>query len=482
MIEKRVRTLLSIEYENRLLIHEKNSFSRVFDYTQMLIDAGYEVILYNDIEAFRLTYENKLRGTKTKAAIISCCHMYIPYDIKTAFYEIELSLDALYPKLNSAVLVEHLNDIELIDYVYDSLYEDQKTEDQTSRFIERKVLTKVAIAPFIAARDADLLEEAKSASSYLDWIGIAKKNAKLSVYAASIGTERSPLDIDMEFERFIFDGYQKLSGVVTKNAPSILPKAIDMIAGGKIALIVADGMSLFDFEIVSKHFSGFEYDYNCSFAMIPTTTSISRQSLLSGKYPQQLSDPFSLTKEESGFYDAASGHGYTKQQAFYARGYDSLPGPLVRFATIIINDIDDMVHGQMQGRQGMYNDVTLFAKTGRLQGLISSLLESGFSVYLTADHGNAHCVGGGSTKRTGVETETKSKRMIVLKDFAEISDDLSDRTIVYPGYYMDKSYQYLICKGNTSFDNKSNDVMTHGGISIEEVIVPFIKIRSKHNG
>lgn len=290
MIEERVRTLLSIEYENRLLIHEKNSFSSVFDYAQMLIDAGYEVILYDDIEAFRLTYENNLRGTKAKAAIISRSHMYIPYDIKTAFYEVELSLDALYPKLNSAVLLEHLNDIELIDYVYDSLYEEQKTEAQTRHFIEQKVLTKAAISPFIASRDADLLKEAENASSYFDWICIAKKNAKLGVYAASIGKERSPLTIDNEFERFIFDGYQKLSGMVTKNAPSILPKAIDMIAGGKAAIIVADGMSLFDFEIMSKYFSDFEYDYNCSFAMIPTTTSISRQSLLSGKYPQQLSD------------------------------------------------------------------------------------------------------------------------------------------------------------------------------------------------
>ena len=69
MIEERIRTLLSVEYENRLLIHEMNSFSSVFDYAQMLIDAGYEVILYDDIETFRLMYENNLRGTKAKAAI-----------------------------------------------------------------------------------------------------------------------------------------------------------------------------------------------------------------------------------------------------------------------------------------------------------------------------------------------------------------------------------------------------------------------------
>ena len=276
--------------------------------------------------------------------------------------------------------------------------------------------------------------------------------------------------------------YQKLSGIVSKTAPSILTKAIDMIAGGKVALIVADGMSLFDFEILSRHFDGFEYDYSCSFALIPTTTSISRQSLLAGKYPQQLDNQFSLAKEEAQFYEAAAAHGYTKQQTFFHRGIDSLPGPLVRFAAIVFNDIDNMVHGQKQGRQGMYNDTTLLAKTGKIQSMIFGLLEAGFSVYLTSDHGNTNCIGLGMVKKHGVETETKSRRMVVLKDFAEITDVLSQRTTIYPGYYLDKAYKYLVCKNNQSFDNMNDDVMTHGGISIEEVIVPFVKIRSNNNG
>lgn len=482
MIEKRVRKLLSIEYESRLLIHDTHYFSKVFDYYQMLDESGYEVIEYEDVEAFRYKYETELRNTKKKAAVISHNHIYIPYDIKRAFYEVELSFGTLFPKLNSSILSKHLDDIELIDYAYDTLFNELKTEAQTKCFIERDAMSKSKISSFISIQDKSLLCDAMKASSYTDWISIAKRNAKLGVYAASIGIDRSPLQIDNEFERFISDGYQKLSGIVAKDAPAILPKAIDLIAGGKVALIVADGMSLFDFEIMSRYFTDFEYDYKCSFALIPTTTSISRQSLLSGKYPQQLSNPFSLAKEESGFYAAAIDHEYTKQQTFYARGYDALPGPLVHFAAIIVNDIDDIVHGQTQGRQGMFNDVTLLAQTGKMQRLITALLENGFSVYLTADHGNTHCIGDGAIKHTGVETETKSKRMIILKDFAETTDDLKKRTLVYPGYYMNKSYQYLICKGNSSFDNKGDDVMTHGGISIEEVIVPFIKIRSKNNG
>ncbi|MBR6050057.1 MAG: PglZ domain-containing protein, partial [Clostridia bacterium] len=91
-------------------------------------------------------------------------------------------------------------------------------------------------------------------------------------------------------------------------------------------------------------------------------------------------------------------------------------------------------------------------------------------------------IGEGSFKKSGVETETKSKRMVVLKDFADVSDDLCNRTFNYPGYYMNKNFKYRICNDRTSFDNKGEDVMTHGGISLEEVIVPFVEIRRKING
>lgn len=50
--------------------------------------------------------------------------------------------------------------------------------------------------------------------------------------------------------------------------------------------------------------------------------------------------------------------------------------------------------------------------------------------------------------------------------------------IEYPKYYMNKAFDYLICDVGDSFDAKGEEVMTHGGITIDEVIVPFIKIKA----
>jgi len=209
--------------------------------------------------------------------------------------------------------------------------------------------------------------------------------------------------------------------------------------------------------------------------MIPTTTSISRQSLLSGKYPQELDKPFSLSNEEKEFFAAAESHGYAGNQVMYSRDYEPDIRAFTKLITIIVNDIDEIVHGQKQGRAGMYNDMELLGKTGKLQNLIKHLYKQEFNVFITSDHGNTPCVGVGSF-RSGIEIETRSARMAVMKDFAEKNDLLAQNTTEYPGYYLDKSYQYYICNHGISFDSRGKLVMTHGGISLDEIIVPFIKI------
>lgn len=481
MIEKRVRKILQIEYEKRLLIYDKEDFASCFDYALLLMANDFAVYIYDDIERIRYMYETQMKGNDTPCAIIVKDDIYVPTDIRNDFFEVSLSLKTVYPQMDEKILHNYVYDLDLIDRSYDDFERNCLRESQTGYYISKFSYSGNNVRAYIKEREDEIRSRLVKTPTYSDWIQIAILNARLERYSCLHNIQRNQNFIDEAFKQFVENGYQKLYGVTSTGAPVILPKVIDKLATGeKVALVVADGMSMFDFEVLSEYMNAFEYSLGGSFALIPTTTSISRQSLLAGKYPQQLENPFSLAKEETGFYAAAQEHGYSKQQSFYGRGYDAEPNSVTKFAAIIVNDIDDMVHGQHQGRMGMFNDVTLWAKEGKLQALIKKLLDKGFRVYLTADHGNTHCIGGGSIKKLGVETETKSKRMVVLKDFAEASDDLKGRTYVYPGHYMDKKYQYLICSGRTSFDNKNEDVMTHGGISLEEVIVPFVEVRKKN--
>ena len=238
-------------------------------------------------------------------------------------------------------------------------------------------------------------------------------------------------------------------------------------------------MSEFDWKILSSSFTHIPYEQTAVFAMIPTTTSISRQCLLSDKYPSQLLKPWKQSKEKAEFVSCAKAHGFADNQIGYGRGYDVDFGSFVRCGAIIINDVDDIVHSQRQGRQGMYLDISALSGQGELARLTERYLARGFDVYITADHGNTPCVGLGKLMGTGVEMETKSRRMLVLQDFADEKFLMEKYGLIkYPKYYLSKDLVYLICNVGDSFDARGEGVITHGGISIDEVIVPFIKIKA----
>ena len=78
-----------------------------------------------------------------------------------------------------------------------------------------------------------------------------------------------------------------------------------------------------------------------------------------------------------------------------------------------------------------------------------------------------------------VDVETKSHRMLVLKDIADKKKMIDKFELVeYPKYYLPREFDYLICDTATSLDAAGQQVMTHGGMTIDEVVVPFIMIKA----
>ena len=483
MLEK-----LSAKVENRLLIFDFDGIKERFDYPCLLEGMGFYVLRYSGAAEFRYLYHSESENGCKKVALIVSRTQYVPYDIHKGYYSVDLSLEKLFPNLNKeAILKDKSLDFDLLYGAYGQLFKKLTMKEDSSDYIISQVYSKENIKKYIRQSKDGLAEDvAAEHIEFSAWMSIAAQKGKTEYLAARSGLKTDLSFVDTEFAKFILRGYSSLSGVTHKGHPAVLVnRVLDAIANvkEKTALIVMDGMSVFDFTAFASDFDDIDFEENYVFAMIPTTTAISRQSLLSGKFPVELSNPFSLSREENEFLQAFKDRGYADNQAAYARGYSPDYRPGVKFLCVIVNDIDDLVHGQTQGRAGMYNDVTLLAKTGRLQKLITKLFADGFTVYLTSDHGNTLCTGLGAPHGMGVEVETKSKRALVLRDFANGAELIEKYNLTdYPGFYLDKQYKYLICESGRSFDVKGSEVMTHGGISIDEVIVPFIKIKAVQNG
>lgn len=150
--------------------------------------------------------------------------------------------------------------------------------------------------------------------------------------------ELDTTEINRCFRDYILKYYGKLSTTIVRESPVLVSKAMDFMHehSKKFIIIVMDGMSEFDWRILSKSFDGIHYHKAATFAMIPTVTSVSRQCLLSNKYPRELVNPWSQNKEKQEFINCAKNMGFVDVQISYQRGYDADFGSLIRCGAVII--------------------------------------------------------------------------------------------------------------------------------------------------
>jgi hypothetical protein len=471
----------------RILLFDADDLEQKTCYLREFENHGFKTIRYKNDLQFRIEWEDWFKYGEGKYLILAKVGDYVPYDIRKLCgqYQFRISFSDLFPKLNSECIRQRENiNFDLLCMAYDKLYEDALTYQKTEDFINHVVYNQKNVTEYVHSLQKDIKVMIGSAANYCDWIQIAEKKSELDVYCAEYRIELNAEFVHAPFLQFILDEFGKLSGKIASDTPVLVKGAMEYMQSHseRFVIIVMDGMSEFEWTILSRYFAGIQYKRSSAYAMIPTITSLSRQSLVSGKFPIQLMNPWSTSKERKEFVDCAMRLGFRKEQIEYHRGYDADFSALIRCGCIIINDIDDMVHGQRQGRQGMYHDIDYLGSTGKLTALVRNLVSKGFDVYISADHGNTPCTGQGKLMKLGVETETRSHRMLVLEEFAD-KEKMKEQydMIEYPKYFLDKKYNYLICNIGKSFDASGEKVMTHGGITVDEVIVPFIKIKAVDN-
>ncbi|WP_295362594.1 PglZ domain-containing protein [uncultured Pseudoramibacter sp.] len=472
-----------------MVLYDEDGLEEKTHYLDEFENRGFQIIRYKDDLSFRIEWEDQFKNGRDKYLILAQPKAYIPYDILQACgsYRFRISLANLFSRLNVQCVRDWPNlNYDLLCMAYKSLFDDCRTYDKTKDFIDDVVYGKDNVREYVNQRIKDVSVQVEKAQNYRDWSKVAEAKSEIDVFCAVYGIDANAEFVQEPFLKYVLENFGKLSGKITsdRETPVLVKGAMDYMYShsDKFVIIVMDGMSEFDWTILSQSFGDIKYERSAAFAMIPTITSLSRQSLVSSKYPLQLLSPWSTSKEGKEFTDCAMSFDLRKEQVEYHRGYDADFGPTIRCGCVIINDIDDMVHGQQQGRSGMYRDVEYLASTKKLATLVRNLLGKGFDVYISADHGNTPCVGQGKLMKLGVETETKSHRMLVLEQFAN-KEKMKEQydMIEYPKYFLDKKYDYLICNIGKSFDAKGDKVMTHGGITVDEVIVPFIKIKAVDN-
>ncbi|MEV5114453.1 BREX-3 system phosphatase PglZ [Peribacillus frigoritolerans] len=339
---------------------------------------------------------------------------------------------------------------------------------------------------------------------YKDWIEIAELAAEYKYNAfesMDTGYDEEAEKVMMKVNHSFQDWMLKQFHTLTSLPPFPSPKMVHHIPhtiqarktnNEKVALLVLDGMNFVQWKQVKNYLKDYDFSFeeNGVFAWVPTLTSISRQAIFSGNVPYTFGNTIKTTNSEEKYWKAFwENQGILKQYVAYQRGLgkedynrntiQALKRSSVKVYGAVIDVIDQFTHHAVLGEKSLVSNLSLWLQTNYLVQLLIDLLNEQYTIYLTSDHGNTNAKGVGRISE-GVLVDQKGERVRIYSDRTLYEDSLSKiNSIPWSNVGLPDDYYVLLSQYKEAFVTKEENIVTHGGISIEEVIIPFVKVQQK---
>ncbi len=262
----------------------------------------------------------------------------------------------------------------------------------------------------------------------------------------------------------------------------------------KLALVLVDGLSLDQWIVIRKELvkqsPRYRFRENAVFAWIPTITSVSRQAAFAGKPPIYFPDSIHTTAKEPVLWAQFwADQGLTQQEVVYAKGLgdgaldsveEMISRPKTRIIGLVVDKVDKIMHGMELGAAGMHNQVRQWAGHPYMANLIDLLLDNEFRVFLTSDHGNIEATGCGRPAEGSV-ADLRGERVRIYSDplLRDKVKSLFPEALEWPPVGLPEDYLPLIAPCRSAFVHKGKRIVSHGGISLEELIVPLVQIERR---
>lgn len=263
----------------------------------------------------------------------------------------------------------------------------------------------------------------------------------------------------------------------------------------KQALLILDGMSLSDWLLIKRtwqsRYPNWEMDELLLLAQIPTITSVSRQALVSGMRPSDFAATIQTNREEprqwKAFWERAGvgpeSCAYVSANFRHDPSIPELTDPRLRLLCLVERTIDEIVHGSVLGNADLVATLKVWLDEKKnpqhLEKTIAALLERGFHVFVTSDHGHTEAIGMGQPNE-GILAQTRGRRVRIYSDqnLARQTQETFQPSILWEndGLLPENMYAILPEKRG-AFVSNGEPILTHGGATIDEVIVPFIEIK-----
>ena len=372
--------------------------------------------------------------------------------------------------------------------------------------------------------------------TWQDWVDVYKRLVHWELELSSTESSMTEMlqmqkeEANNGFAKFIKQNYLDWVASISNlessaNRPVLSPEIFKtkvfplLSAGEKVFLVVLDNFRYDQWRVLSKELSEhFDIDEDLYYSILPTATQFARNAIFSGLMPNKIQEMFpDLWVDE----DEEEGKNlneeplirtqlerYRRKETFTYHKIntqadaDKLMQQMKNIVknplnVVVFNFIDMLSHARTESKmvrelasnESAYRSITLsWFRHSVISDFFRELAQMDCRVIVTTDHGSIRCtqpvkiVGDRNTNtnlryKLGKNLGYDDKSLFVIKD---------PRKALLPQPNLSTSYVFATGDSFFAYPNNYNyyvsyyrDTFQHGGISMEEVIVPLITLTGK---
>lgn len=285
-------------------------------------------------------------------------------------------------------------------------------------------------------------------------------------------------NLNIDFQKYLHDKYKQKQSASFIKRPQIVSRILDFLnfkhRSDKVALIVVDGMALWQYQLIEEQLPG-NKNREVIYSWLPSITQLSRQAILRGDIPDKdyKQNPRNEQKLWREFWVSK---GVNESDIHYQHDDLNLEfNNSVTKLAVVLTHLDSQMHG-LTNFMDLKSITQNWMSNGELSAFIESLRGKGFRVFLTSDHGNIEAKGwrglSGREKLGTHKSGSRSQRHIEYSDEWLMEDLLKKNPELKKKLIRDENTAYF----SSSESFSTQDTVTHGGAHLLEVLIPFVEI------
>ena len=331
-------------------------------------------------------------------------------------------------------------------------------------------------------------------------------------------------EANLTFAKFVRKNYEEW--ITNPDArplmsPDIFKRCVfpRLSAGRKVLLLVLDNCRFDQWRMLSAELSeDFDIEENLYYSILPTATQYARNAIFAGLMPLQIKEMYPdlwVEEEEDEGKNLNEEELIRQQLARYRRretftyhkvndsgAMDKILGGFSAMAAhplnvLVINFIDILSHArteskmvrELAGSESAYRSITLsWFRHTPIKDLFRRLASEDFDILITTDHGSIRV--NTPTKVVGDRNVNTNLRYKLGKNLSynpkEVYEVKQPKKLLLPQPNLSTAYIFATGARFFAYPNNYNyyvqyykDTFQHGGISMEEMLIPLISLKAK---